>query len=399
MQTFSYTARTTAGVTTDGRISAENVADARQQLRADGLFPLALSQGRIRKKARKRSTSKVRKTDLMLATSQLAIMTQSGVDLADALKNVAEECPNAKLGAALNSVHSSVSEGETVSGALRKQQAVFGESYCVAIQAAESSGRLSEVLQRLTDLLKFEIRLRNTIVGIMTYPVILLAVALLVSAALILFVMPQFAVVFEDLRRPVPPVTQMMLDVSTFCRSHIWYLVIGLAAFATAVPFAFRNEDVRRVTERLMLRVKGIGPALISLACGRSFTLMGTMLQSDITLLDSIGLCKSSTRNRLLKDLFGRIEDDVLEGKPMSTQLTEADFLPPGAAQMLGTAEQTGRLTEVALTIGQFYEEDGERQIRQVMKLMEPAIILSMGVFVAFVVLSIMLPLLDVSTV
>ena len=283
--------------------------------------------------------------------------------------------------------------------ALKKHTAVFGETYIVAIQAAEASGQMTEVLDRLTKLLRFEIRMRNTIKSILTYPVILFFVALLVSSALILFVLPQFATVFENLEKPVPPSTQILLDVSVFVRSHFLYLLPTLAVGAYCAWKAMALDSVKLFFDGLLLRMKGIGPAMQSLAAGRVFTLMGTMLQSEIPLLEALGLCRTASRNRLLQRLFHRLEDDVIKGRGIGPGLAVADCIPRGAAQMISTAERSGRLAEVIQTVGEFYEEEGERQIRQAVKFLEPAIILVMGVFVSFIVMSIMLPLLDVSSV
>ncbi|MEO1980695.1 MAG: type II secretion system F family protein [Fuerstiella sp.] len=158
-------------------------------------------------------------------------------------------------------------------------------------------------------------------------------------------------------------------------------------------------ESVRLILDSILLRVKGIGPAVPSLSAGRLFTLMGTMLQSGIPLLEVLSLCRAATRNRLLKQLFYQLEDDVINGRGIGPGLTTADCIPRGAAQMISTAEGSGRLAEVIQTVGEFYEEEGERLIKQAVKILEPAIILVMGVFVSFIVMSIMLPLLDVSSV
>ncbi len=334
-----------------------------------------------------------------MLTSQLNIMCKSGVDLADALKGVAEECPNAVLRAKLETIYNDVAAGDSVSVALGRHTHIFGETYVVAIKAAEASGQMTEVLDRLTTMLRFEIRMRNTIKGVMTYPIILFFVAAMVSSALLLFVLPQFASVFENLEKPVPPSTQFLLDISVTVRSNFMYVIPALIVGAIGAWKALALESVRLVLDTILLKMKGIGPAVQSLAAGRLFTLMGTMLQSGIPLLEVLGLCRSAAGNRLLKQLFYRLEDDVINGSGIGPGLSAADCIPRGAAQMISTAEGSGRLAEVIQTVGEFYEEEGERQIKQAVKFLEPAIILVMGVFVSFIVMSIMLPLLDVSSV
>ena len=397
---FAYTAKRPTGEAKEGVVSAESAADARRLLRGEGLFPMTVTSATVARPVRRRKRTgggRVRQTDLLMMTSQLSIMSRSGVDLADALKGVAEECSNLTLQKVLLQVFEDVSSGETVSAALARHSDIFGETYVVAIQAAEASGRMTDVLDRLTRLLRYEIRLRNTVRGILTYPLILFVVAFLVSGALILFVLPQFADVFKDLNKPVPPITQMLLDVSVFVRSSFLYLLPAAAAAVFGLWKALQTERFRLATDRIAVSIKGLGPAVQSLMSGRMFTLLGTMLESGIPLLDALGLCRTASRNRLMQQLFRRLEDDVLNGRGISAGLATATCIPSGASQMISTAERSGRLGEVIQTVGEFYEDEGERQIRQAVRFLEPVIILVMGVFVSFVVMSVMMPLLDVT--
>ena len=160
---------------------------------------------------------------------------------------------------------------------------------------------------------------------------------------------------------------------------------------------AMKTESFRVVLDTVIMHMKGVGPAVQCLAAGRLFTLMGTMLQSGIPLLEALSLCRTATGNRLLQRLFSRLENDVINGRGITPGLTAATCLPTGASQMIATAERSGRLSDVMQTVGEHYEEEGERQIRQAVKFLEPAIILTMGVFVSFIVMSVMLPLLDVN--
>ena len=400
---FTYIAKTASGESANGIISAESDVHARQLLRGEGLFPISVKAksalaGGGKKSKTKSSGGKVRQTDLLMLTSQLSIMSRSGVDLADSFKGAADECDNPTLKKVLQQIYEDVASGETVSASMNKHADVFGSTYIVAIQAAEASGQMTEVLQRLTKLLRYEIRLRNTITGILTYPAILFTVAGLVSCALVLFVLPQFAIVFEDLEKPVPPSTQFLLDVSVFFRSYFLYIIPAAIGGGILLWQSLKTESFRAFIDAMILNVKGLGPAVQSLSAGRMFTLMGTMLQSGIPLLDALALCRTASGNRLLQRLFSRLEEDVINGRGISSGMLAATCIPGGASQMICTAERSGRLADVMQTVGEFYEEEGERQIRQAVKFLEPAIILTMGIFVSFIVMSVMLPLLDINS-
>ena len=332
-----------------------------------------------------------------MLTSQLSIMCQAGIDVAEALGNVAKRCPNPTLARILREIHDDVSAGITVSEALKKHSKVFGGAYVASIAAGEASGTLTEVLKRLAELLKHEIRLRATIRSVMAYPLVLTGVAMIVIAALVFFVLPQFAVVFEDLGNTPPAHTQMLLASGAFLREHFLMLGVGFVVFAGLGWRYMLTEQAARYWDSTILTFRISSGATQSLITGRTFRLLGTMLQSGIPLLEGLELCRESVRNRVYRDLFDAMSESVVNGGGIGPILDESNVVPDGAAQMVGTAEQTGRLGEVINTIGEFYEEEGEQKIRGLAKLLEPLVIVVMGSVVGFVVMAVMLPLLDVS--
>ncbi len=369
---------------------------------AQGVYPLqceeAIPGKRAGRSAKLGGSAKVPKAELMMITSQLAIMTQSGVDLADALKNIAEQCRHPAFKAMLEEVWNSVSGGQSVSRALGRHAGVFGPAYVAAIAAGEASGSLTEVLTRLAELLRNEIRLRSALWSILAYPMVLLVVASVVVSALFLFVLPQFSKVFHDLGSAPPPMTQFLLEISLWVRGHVlWLAVAGVLGIVTVVRL-IKTEAARVQFSKFLTSAPLVKRATQALFTGRVFRLLGTMLETGVPLLEGIRLCHKSVNNILFQRLFLKLEQDVINGEGIGAGLAMSPIIPPSAAQMVRTAEKTGRLGAVMASVGEFYEEDGERQLRQAVKLLEPLIIVMMGAVVAVVVLSVMLPLLDVST-
>jgi type II secretory pathway component PulF len=216
--------------------------------------------------------------------------------------------------------------------------------------------------------------------------------------ALVFFVLPQFSKVFAELDQPAPPLTQYLLGVGDFVRGN-WLLVVAAMLGPPAAAYALRNvEWVRRCWDYATLNFAIVKSATRSLCTGRTFRLLGTMLLSGVPLVDAIRLCRTACRNRLFRELFHRVETDVLHGEGVGRTLLASPFLPPGAAQMVATAERTGKLGEVLKMVGEYFEDEGERHLREVVKLLEPAVIVTLGVLVAGVALSVILPLLDVSS-
>lgn len=399
---FAYTAKSNTGATVNGTIDAASVIDAKQQLRAQGMFTLSCEQAvkgaRAMLSSKGGGKGKVPKAELMMVTSQLAIMTRSGVDLADALKNVSEQCRHATLKKMLADVYDSVSAGQTISSALGQHADVFGPAYVAAIAAGEASGSLTEVLNRLAQLLRNEIRLKSTVWSIMAYPLVLIMVAGVVVTALLLFVLPQFSKVFRDLGSTPPPMTQFLLETSLWVRGNFIYLAVAVAAVAFTLVRLFKTESARLKRDKILISAPMVKRATQALLTGRVFRLLGTMLETGVPLLDGLRLCRTSVSNSLFQRLFVNLEQDVINGQGIGDGMAASPMIPPSAAQMVQTAEKSGRLGAVMESVGEFYEEDGERLLRQSVKLLEPLIIVMMGVIVAFVVLAVMMPLLDVST-
>lgn len=352
----------------------------------------------VETKASAWARTSVNKSDLLVITTQLSIMCQSGVDLAAALNSIATECRHVGLKRILAAVSNDVNSGVSASVALGKHASTFGEAYVASIAAAEASGTLVAVLQRLCDLIKNEIRMRNAIRSVIAYPIVLTMVAGIVISALVFFVLPQFSKVFQNMGRPAPPFTQLLLDGATLLRSQIHWLAAVVAVVGFGLFQLSRTEQARRYFDHLVLHAPLLREATRSLLTGRSFRLLGTLLESGVPLLNALRLCRSAVKNRLFLELFDNLDREVTNGRGMSTEVSRSEFVPPGAAQMVATAERTGRLGNVLQLIGSHYEEEGEQLIKSAMKVVEPAVIVVMGVVVGGVVMSVMLPLLDVTT-
>ncbi|MDP1798285.1 MAG: type II secretion system F family protein [Planctomycetaceae bacterium] len=400
---INYTAKTLRGETSAGVLDADTIALARQMLRDRGLFPLQMttaSDARTPVRAIRQSffAPRVTKPELMLLTSQLVIMCRAGVDLPEALQNVSTNCRNPTLKQSLLDLYQNVAGGLSFSAAMKKQSHIFGEAYVASIAAGEASGKVPEVLARMSEMLRNEIKLQTTVKAAMTYPVVLMGVCVIVIAALLLFVLPNFERVFQDMGVTPPASTQMLLSLSGEIRRHLG-LWVGVTIGAMGIGYRlFWTETVRRSCDNLAMRTAVLGEVLQSLVAGRLFVMLGTMLQSGVPLVQSLHLCRSAIRSLNYRQLLDDMQEEVLNGRGIGRTLNKANFVPAGVAQMVGTAEQSGKLGTVMQLVGEYYEAEGQRKIQELAKLLEPLIIIVMGVVVAFVVASIMLPMLDIST-
>jgi type II secretory pathway component PulF len=396
---YAYKAKTAEGQVTAGVIAADSPAQVRQRLRERGLFLLSVERGRAAAPAAARSAwrSRITRRDLMNLTSQLAIMTRSGIDLAGALESVARKSPKLSVRRTLEGVRGDIAAGKSVTAALKARCEVFGSAYVASVAAGEAAGRLPEVLARLAQVLRGELRLAAALRALLAYPVLLAGVSALVMAALVLFVLPQFADVFRQLEMPLPALTRALLAVSGALRSQLWLWGGLLAALLAGGVFFARSEAGRQAWDHAVLHLPVLRSVTRPIHAGRVCRMLGMLLESGVPLLESLRLARASVQNRLYRTLFDQLEHEVLNGRDLSPLLAAAPFIPDSAAEMISTAERTGTLASVTQVLGEFYEEEGETRLRDLAAVLEPAIIIVMGLLVACVVLSVMLPMFDFS--
>jgi type II secretory pathway component PulF len=294
-------------------------------------------------------------------------------------------------------VYSALESGQKLSDALHQQQGRFSGMMIASIAAAEASGNLTEVLGRLTDIIKDQMRLANSIRSAVSYPMVLLCVTSMVLMAMLFFVLPQFAKIYQSSRAETPLLTQLLLDFSAMVRASWPVLATIGAAISAAAYRILKTTSAKRKLDHLLLRMPGLGPINRNLINGRLFRLQGSMLASGVPMVEVLGLTKHAVNNTQIVNLIGEVEGSVLQGEGMAPALRISNYIPDEAADMIGTAEANGQLAAVLQTVGEFYESQGEQKMRDFVKIAEPAIIVGMGLVIGSIVLAVMLPLLDLS--
>jgi len=356
------------------------------------------SVGSEAKESSPRTRAKINKSELADLTAQLSIMTRSGVDVTTALKSLARQCRREALAEVINEVHDAVVGGATFSQALKQYESTLGATYVATVAAGEASGQMSHVLSQLANLQRSELRLSRTVRSLLAYPVLLASISSLVIMALVLFVLPQFADIFEQYDTPLPFLTKVLLGFAEELRTR-WFLYIPLAVLTVGGGIAFRLSSKGKWTfDWLVIHSWLIRDVSRTLLVGRACRLMGLMIESGVPLLESLRLARQAINNLLYRDLFDQLENEVVNGRGLAAALNETDIIPPSASEMISTAEQSGNLGEVTRLLGEHFEDEGEAKMRQIVAVLEPIITVGMGLIVAIVVLAVMLPMFDLAT-
>jgi type II secretory pathway component PulF len=398
---FNYTAKSTSGEIQTGYVDADSVEEAKRALREKSLFPIDVGQKGARSRfaffGSRGGKSALRKRDLLAVTTQLAIMTKSGVDLASAFESLANQSSNERVRKVLGRIHEDVTGGKAVSEAMRAQSEVFGDAYVASVAAGEAAGHLPDVLGRLAELERSEIRNRATIRTLLAYPILLATISSAVVTGLVLFVLPRFQSIFEQFEVPLPAITQVLVAVSDVLRHFVWiWAPLLVAAIATLITSRYTASGRRR-WDSALLNTFVIRDITRAFYIGRTFRLLGLMIESGVPLLEGLRLTRNAIRNSLYRDLFNDLEDAILNGRGLASSLIKAGFVPPVAAEMVLTAERTGTLGMVTELMGAHYEEEGETRLREMATMLEPLIIVGMGIIVATIVISVMMPMFDIA--
>lgn len=399
---FVYTAKTSAGDIQTGYMSAGDIDAVRRALREQSLFPIDVRTRTAdtlwRSLFAKRERAGLSKRDLLSVTTQLAIMTRSGVDLATAFESLANQCRNPNMRAILKQIHSDVTGGKSISDAMHAQAGVFGDAYVASVAAGEAAGKLPEVLGRLAQFERSEMRARATIRTLLAYPVLLASVSSLVVIGLVSFVLPRFVEIFGQFEVPLPVLTQVVVAISGLLEEYVWIWLPLVIGAMVGLVVSRHTEQGRRWWDGAMLNTLVLRDITRAFYIGRTFRLLGLMIESGVPLLEGLRLTRGAVRNTLYRELFDNLEEAILNGRGLANSLIQAGFVPPVAAEMVLTAERTGTLGTVTELMGEHYEEEGESKLRELATMLEPVIIVAMGIIVATIVMAVMLPMFDIAT-
>jgi type II secretory pathway component PulF len=399
---FTYTAKSASGDIQSGQITAADVDAVKRALREQSLFVIDVRKKAVASPLKlllgTRERGSLSKRDLLSVTTQLAIMTRSGIDLASAFNSLSQQCSNATLRNVLAQIHRDVTGGKSISDAMNAQASLFGAAYVASVAAGEAAGKLPEVLGRLAQFQRTELRVRASIRTLLAYPILLTGVSSLVVGGLVTFVLPRFVDIFDQFDVPLPTLTRIVVTTSDLMRQYVYiWLPLVIATFIGLI--ISRNVDAgRRHWDAAMLNLPILRDITRAFYIGRTFRLLGLMIESGVPLLEGLKLTRNSIRNMLYRELFDDLEESILNGRGLANSLINAGFVPAVATEMVLTAERTGTLGMVTELMGEHYEEEGESKLREMATLLEPLIIVAMGVIVATIVLSVMLPMFDIAT-
>jgi len=400
---FEYKGVNASGKSVGGIIDAESPRLARQKLRSDGIFPTEVSEEKAHKSRLSQDISfqnlfqTIRTQEISVMTRQLATLLRAGLPLVSSLNALTDQIENPKLKKVITQIRERVNEGSSLATAMEEFPKVFPDLYINMISAGEASGALELVLFRLAEYQERQVRIRNRIRGALIYPAVMTVVGFGVLGILFTFVVPKFVAIFEDLEQALPLPTVILIGISDFVRAY-WYLLLLFAGAAAYGLARYRETPRGREHYDLFLLKIPVFGKLIMLGVVIRFTrTLSTLLSSGVPLLKALDILTAVVNHAVFAKAISSARVSVTEGASLSQPLKQSGIFPPILIHMIASGEQSGELEEMLAKVAEIYEEEAETLASTLMSLLEPVLILGMALIVSFVVISILLPLLEIN--
>ncbi len=391
--TFQYRVRDPLGNTINGALEATSLEDATQQLRRDGFQILELDEGDDEGLLPRR----VSKNEIIYVTCQLAIMVDTGITLSAALAGIVEQEENPSLRKVLADLKAAVEGGDDFSAALGRHPKLFDHTYVSLVKASEASGSLGPMLDRIAEYLRKEVETRGKVRAAMAYPMVMMVMACGVTVFLLTYILPKFTPLFESRGTDLPGPTVLMMNISDVVLGY-WYLWLsGLILAVVGFILGKRTEPGRRALDYAKINAPIVGPMFRKVTISRSIRTLGTMLASDVPMLDSVKLAGDVSGNFYYRKLWEEVLDGVTAGKRICEVLSGNPLLPRVLVQMIASGEEAGKLSQVLQRVSAYYDRDVETSIKATTSLIEPIMIAVMGVVVGTIALALLLPIFSLS--
>ena len=397
MPNYSYKALDPSGITETGVLIAENLSEAQEELKNRRLIPINLKESKNRFNIslfRKISSSK-----LSLITRQLSTLINGGIPVDQALDSVAKQIDSPLIKGKLSNISNKVKAGFKLSESLEDHPESFDRLYCSLVRAGETSGDLGMVLEKTSDFLERKSKISQDIIGALVYPFILFSIAIVVIVLLLSFVVPEVVSQFSSLNRDLPFITKSLLFLSSVFTSYLFYasiFITGLIGFITIRSIGY--ELFRSKLDKFFLSVPVLKNSLIDSDLSRFTNSLSILRSSNISIINALEISADTISNSYLRQQVKSTANKVVEGESLASSLEKIQVIPPLVTQMIENGERSGRLEEMLEKVSVYLEDKFQSSTKITMNLLEPLIVVFLGMFVALIVLAILLPLIQLNT-
>lgn len=401
MDVFVWEGRNRKGVVERGEIMAANEAAVRMQLRRQQIQALKVAPKpkEMLRGLRFLRQRKVREKEIVVFTRQFATMIDAGLPLVQCLEILSSQQANMAFKDILSKVKGDVEAGSTFTDALRKHPNVFNDLYCNLVAAGEAGGLLDTILNRLANYIEKSMNLKKKVKGAMVYPATVLVVALVVVAALLLFVIPVFQKMFADMGGSLPAFTQLVINTSDLLRNYFWLFGILVFALILLFRYYYKTGKGRETVDGFLLRVPVFGALIKKVAIAKFTRTLGTMISSGVPILESLEIVAKTSGNKIIEKAILKTKMSISEGKTIAEPLGESGLFPPMVVQMVSVGETTGALDSMLSKIADFFDDEVDAAVAALTSLLEPLLMVVLGVIIGSLVVAMYLPIFKMASI
>ncbi|MCX5711801.1 MAG: type II secretion system F family protein, partial [Candidatus Omnitrophica bacterium] len=380
---YKYTARDRSGIAVSGNVEAENIKTVSHSLKELGYVVVSIEESRIKQikflSDIKTKFFAINAKDILIFFRQLSAMIGAGLPLLSSLSNVIEQTPNPHFRKILINIASDIRGGRSFSEALSRHPKLFTEFHINMIKASEAGGMMGDVLERLSEITYEEQELRGKINSAFAYPILLVVISLGIVTALLTLVLPKFIGIFEETGTKLPVTTTILLFISNILR-RFWFIPLGAIIFGFIyLKRKLSEAKGRYAIHKKLLSLPLFGNIILIVSVSRFCKIMGALLKSGVSLLDSLSVSQGLLGNQVLSNAVSHIRQAVIGGAPLSESFKISGSFPPMMVQMIAVGESTGKLDEMLAQIGDYYDKESTLLIRTLTTLIEPILLLVMG--------------------
>jgi general secretion pathway protein F len=404
MPVYEYTALDGSGKSVNGIIDADSPMTARQRLRGSGIFPVDVKETSARPRDLRSGPvsvsallKRIRPGEVSVATRQLSILLGAGVPLVASLEALISQITNPLFKKIVAQIKESVNEGNSLAYALSSHHRIFSSVYVNMVRAGEASGSLDVVLDRLADLGEHQQALRGRFKAALAYPVFMLFIGTLILFFLITFIVPNITQIFREMHQTLPIPTVVLINVSNFLKSFWWLILLAIAAGIVIIRQLKNTPKGRYVWDEVKLRIPVLGPINNKMAVARFGRTLGSLLKAGVPLISALQIVRNIVNNAIIADVIDNTVEEIQAGKSLANPLAQSRWFPSIVVQMISVGEQSGELEAMLSKIADTYDRDVESQIMAMTSMLEPVMILVMGLIVGFIVISILLPIFEMN--
>ena len=342
---------------------------------------------------------KVTGREVLFFTNQLSLMLEIGSPLNQSLSAIANQMQNPEFKSVVTAVLAEVEDGAMLSQALKRYPKLFYPEYTSLVSAGENTGHLSEMLERVVELQEKRDEFVSALKGAMTYPLVLCIVTTLVIVFMLSFVFPRFAVIFQDVEEILPPTTRFLMALSHLLRAYWYLLLLFLAVFWWSLQRFFKTARGRFFIDRLKISLPLLADIMIKVYLSQAMRTLGFLMGSSVPLIEALQITRSGTTNLHFSRFLDKIIDNVEAGSGITPAFLETAFIPETVSQMVATGEEAQKLDQVLLRLSDHYDMEIKAQVKKSTTIIEPLLLIFMGVVVGLIVVSLILPIFKISKV